>query len=46
MNLLADGRDVLIAFSGDVGEVSGNSLTTDYEEEGSILTETANIFRR
>ena len=46
MKSYTDGRDVLLAFDADIGEVLGSSLSTNYDDEGFILAEAAKIVRR
>ena len=46
MNSYPDGREILLAFNVDVGEILGNSLSTNYDDEGFILAEAAKIVRR
>ena len=35
-----------MAFNGDIGQVLGSSASTDYDNEGYILAESAKIVRR
>ena len=37
MKSYADGREVLLAFDANIGEVLGSSLSTNYDDEGFIL---------
>ena len=46
MNSYADGREILLAFNADIGEVLGISLSTNYDDEGYILAEAAKIVQR
>ena len=46
MNSYADGREVLMVFYADIGEVLGSSLSTSYDDEGYILAEAAKIVWR
>ena len=46
MNCFPDGREVIMVFNGDIGQVLGSSASTDYDNEGYILAESAKIVRR
>ena len=41
-----DGREVLLGFDANIGEVLGRSLSTNYDDEGFIMAEAAIIVRR
>ena len=44
MNCFPDGREVIMVFNGDIGQVLGSSASTDYNNEGYILAESAKKF--
>ena len=41
-----DGKEVLLAFDADIGEVLGDKIQMGYDAEGVILAEAAKIIRR
>ena len=42
----AQGRDVVLAFKGDIGDIVSNAAHTDFDNEGLVLAEASKIIRR
>ena len=42
----AQGRDVVLAFKGDIGDIISNATHTDFDNEGVVLAEACKIIRR
>ena len=47
-NMIEDsqGREVVLAFKGDIGDIITNATLTDYDNEGMIIAEACKILRR
>ena len=41
-----NGRDIVLAFKGDIGDIISNATHTDYDNEGMIIAEASRILRR
>ena len=41
-----EGREILLAFRGDIGDALSSAASIDYDDEGYILAEAARIIRR
>ena len=40
------GRNVILAFKGDIGDIIANATHTDFDNEGLVLAEASKILRR